>query len=126
MFLAYDEWSPQHSAIMRQVVDSSFISDEQDSYNLFKSEMASNVMASMYTIKMHTSHSSAGLNKHQIDDLIHNRYTPWCQDANTNKNIQVVVLLFNLLHAILSPMHTPKAKIQQLERDIFKEFHGIL
>jgi hypothetical protein len=94
----------------KKIVNSSFASGENVNASLFKSELSYNLAYSLILILHHRK-----LEKCTKMDLKSVKF-----DITNLKTIPVVVLSFNMIHAILNNLHTSRAKLRHVESDLLE------
>lgn len=124
---SYISISEGHTVFLNDVCGASFVSNEKKKDNLFIAEMAANLVMSMTVILCHSSNIEEKMGNSQLKALCDNSYTFWSADhierTNTRtdimqKNFNCIVLAFNTLYTVFSPIHTAKSKVQNMETDL--------
>lgn len=125
----YAQVTPTHHAFLNKVCDSSFAVKENRTDNLFIAEMSMNLVISMNAILLHATLENQTMTKHQLLCMNENRYSYWDLTGKSeidscekimDQFLKCTVIGFNTLHAVFSAVHTPRAKMQFIEKHLLQ------
>jgi hypothetical protein len=101
---------------IKQIVQSSFACHENLNNSLFRGELSCNMAFSILTIMRYREQQDLHLLDEDPTPLkVSNEF-----DITDSKIHNVIVLTFNMMHAIFNNLHTGRAKLRHIESDLLK------